>query len=874
MIIQKISNKTEHKYLGASKDKSFRSSLAIIPHKNVSSRDFLYHHPIFLKPIISFKGTEIINHPISFEESVKYYFALPEGKKPDQKQIEAARVIYEGNHAVTVLPTGTGKTLIAEYAIRKNLVDGKDTCFTFPTKALANEKYRSFCEKFGEKNVGLLTGDIKLNTEAPIKIMIEEVYANAVLGDNQSLNNLATVIHDEFHTMNDPERGVVYEKAVMFTPPHVQQVFLTGTVGNGQELVAWVNRIEGKKVADLGVTTPVKKAELVEMASSERYVPLKHFVYNEATNTFIPLITDKYNLDKLIALSKANILSERQKEVLSQIGKITHNEENSEKGLEFLEQILQKELNIALPEAERLAAFLSDSSERIFNEIQFSKEALKDASKTDLKGWKSEISGILKVIEGLEAKNKFPAIIFKLSQSGCDKLQKDSLLSGLNLLTAEEREEALKIITEFKKNHYLGANFDEDAVLNGFTTHHAGMTPDAKELTEILAEKKLVKVTYATSTLDRGINFPTRTVVIQEYDRSIGKRKDGSTLYKELSINDLHQEFGRGGRRGKDPVGYVIHKADKRHSPFDIYQKIIASADDILSKLKPEYSFVSQVVAKKGVNELDRVVDMSFLAINPKRASKAIIALKAEFQKYAKLLVKMNVFDKVEDNLVLTAKGSVISKARGVDGLLFSKILLDLPLDKLKPSHLASLACYLSEGNYKDEALTIKGVNIMRPEGSRPQNNKKAKGNPKDSIILDREMTAFLQEVEKTKVSIKQLEMKNNIKRTPKTPNILAMQFIQKWVEAPNDGTISHWIKLVTPEIEGPLNEGALFNSVNRAADILKQMGENAEYLVSQIEDEALNKKMQIILENSQQAWLAIKKSPIMDLSLILKHLK
>ena len=172
MIIQKISNKTEHKYLEGSRGKSFRNSLANIQNKNIDTRDFLYHPPIFTKSTIFFKGATPDTHPKSFEETMDTYFALPEGQKPDQKQIEAARVIYEGNHAITVLPTGTGKTLIAEYAIRKNMADGKGTCFTFPTKALANEKYRAFCEKFGKENVGLLTGDIKLNTEAPIKIMI------------------------------------------------------------------------------------------------------------------------------------------------------------------------------------------------------------------------------------------------------------------------------------------------------------------------------------------------------------------------------------------------------------------------------------------------------------------------------------------------------------------------------------------------------------------------------------------------------------------------------------------------------------------------------------------------------------------------------
>lgn len=877
MIIQKINSRSDYKSSQIKRNKSFKNSIISIQTKNIDSRDFLYHTPTFPKSTISFKGENAATHPISFEESIKLYFALPKDQTPDQKQIDAARVIYRGNHAITVLPTGTGKTLIAEYAIRKNMAENKATCFTFPTKALANEKYRDFCKKFGKENVGLLTGDIKLNSQAPIKIMIEEVYANAVLGNNEMLHNLATVIHDEFHTINDYQRGIVYEKAVMFTPPHVQQILLSGTVGNGQELATWINKIEAKKVAALGGNIPVKKAELVEMASSDRYVPLKHFVYHQGE--FVPLISEEYNLDKLIDLSQNNLLSERQKEVLSQIGKLAHGEENPEKGLEYLkeilqnknqgdleylEEILEEKLQIKLPEAQRFAAFLSDPSKKRFNEAQLSKEALKESAANVLRKGKIFKSGILDLIENLQEQDKFPAIIFKLSQSGCDKLQEDAYSSGLNLLTEEEREKVSKIITEFKKDHYLGVNFNEEAVLKGFTTHHAGMTPDAKELTEILAENKLIKVVYATGTLDRGINFPIRTVIVQEYDRVVGKTKDGNTIYKELSINDLHQEFGRSGRRGKDPIGYVFHVPNKRYSPFDIYKKVIASADNIVSRIRPEYNFISQIMMKNGFKGLEDTLDMSFLAMDSARTSQ-VKALKEKFKQYARWLLKMGMIQSSQEStgkFILTPEGSIVLKARGVDGLFFSKIFFDLPLDELKPSHLAALACYLSEGDYKDDATTIKGVNINLTADKQSKSNKKSNGTPKSSIILDKEMVTFLQRLEKLKKLIKKFEVQ------PKTPNILAMQFIQKWAESSDGDNIYNWKSLFTSKINPALSEGALFEAVNRSADILKQMIENADFLASQIKNEILKTKMERILQNAQQAWLAIKKPPVLDVAL------
>jgi superfamily II RNA helicase len=866
MIIQKIDN-TKHS--GINIKPIPNNTLINLENKKVGLQDVLYHTPIFYKPTLSFKGTNLYFHPINFEESLKQYFVLPAGQKPDEKQIEAAKAVYEGNHAVTVLPTGTGKTLIAEYAIRKNMREGTETCFTFPTKALANEKYKSFVEKFGQENVGLLTGDIKINPKAPIKIMIEEVYANMLFGNKNVLNKVATVIHDEFHTINDSSRGVVYEKAVMFTPAHVQQVFLTGTIGNPKELSNWINNVEAQKNSLQTSILPVKKTVLIEMPSSERYVPLKHFIYHSQSNSFIPLITDKYDIDKLIELYKNNTLTERQKEVLSQLGKLAFKEESPEKGLEFLkkelnkrtkgnlddlEKVLQKSLGIELPEAERLAAFLYNPQERKFNETQLSKQIFKKNKNT-----LQNTSLIEKIINRLKVRNMFPAIVFKLSKSGCNNLQQQSMTQ--NFLNPEEYTNAEAIIKQFKQSHYLGKDFNEQAVLKGFSTHHAGMTPDAKALTEILASRKLAKVTYATGTLDKGINFPTRTVVITQYDKVTGQTKNGDNIHTPLSINDLHQSLGRAGRRGKDSIGYVVHVPDKRFSPFDIYKKVIASADNIESKLRPEYNFVSQIISQKGVKELDNVVDMSFLAINPKQMSQEISKLKSEFKKYADLLFELKIFNKEFNNFNLTPRGSVISNARGIDGILFSKMLFDLPLEALKPSHLAALACYVCEGDYKNETATIKGI-------TRTLNNSSSNLEYKNIIEMDEGITSIIKLVENAKNEIKELENKHKIVRNSTTPNILPMQFIQKWAETSDTKTVLHWTELIKAGISRNLDEGTLFNSINRTADILKQMSENAEVVLSQVNDKTLEQKMKIILENSTQAWKMLKKAPILDTAL------
>ena len=112
------------------------------------------------------------------------YFQLktnPDTGKPfeaDVFQKAAAMNLYLGNDVLVTAPTGTGKTAIAHYVITKNLNEGKRTFYTTPLKALSNEKFRDFCNTYGEENVGLITGDVKTNIEAPIIIMTTEVYRN------------------------------------------------------------------------------------------------------------------------------------------------------------------------------------------------------------------------------------------------------------------------------------------------------------------------------------------------------------------------------------------------------------------------------------------------------------------------------------------------------------------------------------------------------------------------------------------------------------------------------------------------------------------------------------------------------------------------
>ena len=152
--------------------------------------DYLNSNALF------FKG-QINNN--NFQETIdKNYFKLPMIKtkngrtiqaKPDNTQLACAKSLYEGANTVCIAPTGTGKTAIANYAITKNLSEGKRTIYTTPLKALSNDKYREFSKIYGEENVGLLTGDIKLKKDAPVVIMTTEIYRNMALGAYADTND-------------------------------------------------------------------------------------------------------------------------------------------------------------------------------------------------------------------------------------------------------------------------------------------------------------------------------------------------------------------------------------------------------------------------------------------------------------------------------------------------------------------------------------------------------------------------------------------------------------------------------------------------------------------------------------------------------------
>ena len=163
----------------------------------------------------------------------------------DRFQLEAFDHLDAGRSVLVAAPTGSGKTIVAEHAIDRALEARKRAFYTAPIKALSNQKYRDLVARIGTSRVGLLTGDNAINPDADIVVMTTEVLRN-MLYEGRELDDLAFVVMDEVHYLEDTFRGPVWEEVILHLPEHVKLVCLSATVSNTDELAGWLESIRGE----------------------------------------------------------------------------------------------------------------------------------------------------------------------------------------------------------------------------------------------------------------------------------------------------------------------------------------------------------------------------------------------------------------------------------------------------------------------------------------------------------------------------------------------------------------------------------------------------------------------------------------------------
>jgi superfamily II RNA helicase len=512
--------------------------------------------------------------------------------KLDNFQLKAIAALNAGKSVIVCAPTGSGKTLIGEYAIYRALARGKRVFYTTPLKALSNQKFRDFQERFSADNltkVGLITGDTLINAEADVLVMTTEIFRNMLyetpIGQvGTSLDNLDVVVLDECHYLGDRVRGTVWEESIIYCPPQIQLLGLSATVGNPEELTDWISQIRN--------STHVNRKEFAcELVNSNfRPVPLRFF-YCDRHNLY-PLLDGKQEKlnPKLKALIPKNDDQKKRvklKDCPSTIQVIKQLQAKdmlpaiyiifSRQGCDRAVNQLDNVVLVSSYEAQKIENFL----------LHFFLDRNLELQQSVLENFSQENATLTELLREYLANNQNAEIelVNYLNKNPNQKYLLWSFLTAKSQIVKIEQVEPL---------------------LRGIAAHHAGLLPAWKELVERLFELGLVKVVFATATLAAGINMPARTTVIS----ALSKRTDAG--HAMLTPSEFLQIAGRAGRRGKDRVGYVV----TIQSPFEGAKEAAflatSEAEPLRSRFTPSYGMVLNLLQKHSIAEVKELLAKSF----------------------------------------------------------------------------------------------------------------------------------------------------------------------------------------------------------------------------------------------------------------------
>jgi len=509
-------------------------------------------------------------HPVFHEFADRYPFRL------DEFQARACREIEEGRGVLVAAPTGSGKTIVGEFAVHLALTTGRKCFYTTPIKALSNQKYNDLVAAYGADRVGLLTGDNTVNGEAPVVVMTTEVLRNMLYAGSRSLLGLGFVVMDEVHYLADRMRGAVWEEVIIHLPESVTLVSLSATVSNAEEFGEWLETVRGDT------------ATIVE---ERRPVPL-----------FQHVMVGSRMMD-LFASSDVDAAAGFVRE-----------------GAPVNDQLLR-------------VARDDWASSRLMRDRRSPRKGNPGASKNPRSvgnGRRVWIPSRTQVVDRLDREGLLPAIVFIFSRAGCDAAVKQCLQAGVRLTTSDERDEIYEFVESECRHlpdedrHVLGYHDFLDGLTRGVAAHHAGLLPTFKEVVERLFVRGLVKVVFATETLALGINMPARTVVLEKLTKFNGE------THANITPGEYTQLTGRAGRRGLDVEGHAVVLWQPGSDPRELAGLASTRTYPLRSSFRPSYNMAVNLVHEFGRARSRELLEMSFAQF---QADRAVVGLARQLHK-------------------------------------------------------------------------------------------------------------------------------------------------------------------------------------------------------------------------------------------------
>lgn len=471
----------------------------------------------------------------------------------DDFQQDACLRLASGHGVLVAAPTGSGKTVVGEFACWLALEHGTKCFYTTPIKALSNQKFHDLVAKHGAQNVGLLTGDTSVNSEAPLVVMTTEVLRNMIYARSATLSGLSYVVMDEVHYLADRFRGAVWEEVILGLADSVCLVALSATVSNAEEFGEWLDEVRG---------------EVDVVVSEERVVPLYQHVL--VGRKLLDLFAGQAPTAVALPQARADVNPE-------------------------LLRLAKAESRVMRDDSRRTRG------RRIRGKI----EARQGGSvvRPPRRDGAAEV---------LAQHDLLPAIFFIFSRQGCDQAVHQLLGSNIRLTTGAERGRLLRIA----ENHARGLSADDKRALDwetfiealgrGIAAHHAGLLPIFKEIVEEGFAHGLVKVVFATETLALGINMPARTVVVEKLVKYNGE------THAELSPGEYTQLTGRAGRRGIDVEGHAVVFWQPGMDPRALAGLASRRTYPLRSSFAPTYNMAVNLVGSIGRVRARALLEQSF----------------------------------------------------------------------------------------------------------------------------------------------------------------------------------------------------------------------------------------------------------------------